>query len=291
MNPLDAHMLKSYPPLRDVMFRLMGVKAKRPGADIAGEVAAVGRSVTRFVVGDAVFGGSGGGGFAEYACPSESRLVRKPANLDFASAACVNVAARTALQGLRDHAEVTRGQAVLVNGASGGVGTFAVQIAKWLGAHVTGVCSGRNLDLVRSLGADHVIDYTVEDFTENIARYDAIFDLVGNKPLLTLRGVLKPEGKWIGAGILGRDPSMIRMIASTVKAPALSLFTKQKFKSFMAQSGDGDLEVLADLLETRKIRSVIDRTFSLPNAPDAVSYVAGKRARGKVVISLADSVV
>ena len=291
VNALDAHMLKSYPPLRSVMFALMGVKAKRPGADIAGEVEAVGRNVTRFAPGDAVFGGSGGGAFAEYACPRESRLVRKPASLDFASAACINVAARTALQGLRDHAAIAAGDKVLINGASGGVGTFAVQMAKWLGAEVTGVCSGRNLDLVRSIGADHVIDYAIEDFTQSSERYDSIFDLAGNKPLLTLRRILTPSGKWIGAGIVGRDPSMIRMIVGSLKAPALSLFTKQKFKSFITKSGGEDLDVIADLVESGKIRSVIDRTFTLAEVPDAIGYVATKRARGKVVISVVDALI
>ena len=273
------------------MFALMGVKAKRPGADIAGEVEAVGRNVTRFAPGDAVFGGSGGGAFAEYACPRESRLVRKPASLDFASAACINVAARTALQGLRDHAAIAAGDKVLINGASGGVGTFAVQMAKWLGAEVTGVCSGRNLDLVRSIGADHVIDYAIEDFTQSSERYDSIFDLAGNKPLLTLRRILTPSGKWIGAGIVGRDPSMIRMIVGSLKAPALSLFTKQKFKSFITKSGGEDLDVIADLVESGKIRSVIDRTFTLAEVPDAIGYVATKRARGKVVISVVDALI
>jgi NADPH:quinone reductase-like Zn-dependent oxidoreductase len=291
VNPFDTHMLKIGPLMRAVMFKVLGARVVRPGGDVAGEVEAVGRSITRFAPGDAVFGGSGGGAFGEYASPSESRLVRKPVNIDFESAACVNVAGRTALQGLRDHAQVRDGHAVLINGASGGVGTFAVQIAKWLGAVVTGVCSTHNVDMVSGLGADRVIDYTREDFTKDAERYDAIFDLVANHSLLSLRRVLKPEGKWIGAGALGVDASMIRMMASSLKAPALSLFTKQKFMSFVTKSGGDDLAVLAELLETGKIRSVIDRTFTLSEVPEAVQYVAGKHARGKVVISISGATV
>ena len=265
---------------------MLGQRVKRPGADLAGEVEAVGRNVTRFKPGDAVFGASGGGGFAEYACPPESRLAKMPANVDFETAACVNVAGRTALQGLRDIANVQAGQKVLINGASGGIGTFAVQIAKWLGADVTGVCSTQNVDLVRRLGADHVIDYTREDFTRGDERYDVIYDLVGDKPLLALRSVLKPKGIYVGAGVLGKEASMIRMLAGMFNAALLSLFTKQKFISFMTKSNTDDLPVLAGIMETGKVKPVIDRTFSLNDVAEAVHYVDAKHARGKVVISV-----
>jgi len=286
VNPLDVHMLETAALARGLMFKMIGAKVKRPGVDVAGEVAAVGRNVTRFVPGDAVFGASPGGAFAEYARSPESRLVRKPANVDFESAACVNVAGRTALQGIRDIARIEPGQKILINGASGGIGTFAVQIAKWLGAEVTGVCSTGNVEMVRSIGADHVIDYTRKDFAKDDERYDVIFDLVGDRPLVTFRRVLKPEGKWIGAGVLGRDASIIRLLAGALKAPALSLFSKQKFISFMTKRQEGDLAVLAELMETGNVKPVIDRTFSLNEVPEAVRYVAGKHARGKVVISV-----
>ncbi len=191
-----------------------------------------------------------------------------------------------ALQGLRDIAGVEVGQKVLINGASGGVGTFAVQIAKWLGADVTGVCSTRNVDLVLELGADRVIDYTREDFSKNAVRYDVIFDLVGDKPLLALRSVLAPRGTYVGAGVLGKNTSMIRMLPGMLNASLLSLFTRQKFVSFMAKSNTDDLSVLGELLENGNVKPVIDRTFSLNEVPEAVRYVADKHARGKVVISV-----
>lgn len=288
VNPLDGHLLKTAPWLRNLMYTMLGQRVKRPGADVAGEVEAVGANVTSFKPGDAVFGASGGGGFAEYACPPESKLAIKPANVSFEEAACVNVAGRTALQSLRDVTSVKAGQKVLLIGASGGVGTFAVQIAKWLGADVTGVCSTRNVDLVRGLGAKRVMDYTREDYAKNGERYDVILDLVGDKPLLALRSVLTPKGIYVGAGVLGRDASMIRMLPGMFNASILSLFTSQKFVSFMAKSDRGDLPVLGELVESGKVKPVIDRSFALNDVPDAVRYVAAKHARGKVVISVRD---
>jgi NADPH:quinone reductase-like Zn-dependent oxidoreductase len=267
---------------------MIGTRVRRPGADVAGVVEAVGKNVTRFAPGDAVFGGSSGGGFAEYACPPESKLAKMPANVNFDAAASVNVAGRTALQGLRDVAGVAPGQKVLINGAAGGIGTFAVQIAKWLGADVTGVCSTRNIDLVRGLGANRVIDYTREDLLSGDERYDVIFDLVSDKPLLALSRILTPKGKWVGAGVLGVDASMISMIVSSLKTPLLSLYTGQTFGSFMTKAGNDDLDVLAELIETGKVKPVIDRTYSLDDVPEAIRYVAGKHARGKVVISIED---
>ena len=191
-------------------------------------------------------------------------------------------------RGLRDIAGVQPGQKVLINGASGGVGTFAVQIAKWLGADVTGVCSTRNVDLVLGLGADRVIDYTREDFSKNAVRYDVIFDLVGAKPLLALRSVLTLAGIYVGAGVLGKNASMVRMLPGMFNPSLLSFFTKQKFVSFMAKSDMDDLSVLGELLENGNVKPAIDRTFSLYEVPEAVRYVADKHARGKVVISVRD---
>ena len=292
VNPLDVHLLKTAPFVRNLMFTMFRTRVKRPGVDVSGEVEAVGRDVTRFKPGDAVFGASDGGAFAEYACPPESKLAKKPANLSFEVAASIDIAGRTALQGLRDIANVQPAQKVLINGASGGVGIFAVQIAKWLGADVTGVCSTQNVDLVRGLGADRVIDYTREDFTRGDERYDVIFDLVADKSLKTYGRVLKPEGKYIGAGVLGSDASIIRMLLrmlpGMLNGVLLSILTKQKFISFMTKSDKDDLPVLAELIETGKVKPVIDRTFSLNEVPEAVRYVAGKHARGKVVISVGD---
>jgi NADPH:quinone reductase-like Zn-dependent oxidoreductase len=288
VNPLDGHLLKTAPWFRNLMYSMIGVRIKRPGADVAGEVEATGRNVSRFKPGDAVFGASGGGGFAEFACPPEARLEKIPGSVSFEAAACVNVAGRTALLGLRDIAGVLPGQKVLINGASGGVGTFAVQIAKWMGADVTAVCSTRNVDLVRGLGANRVIDYTREDMLESGEHYDVIFDLVSDKPLLALRRIMTPKGRWIGAGVLGVDASMISMIASSLKLPLLSLFTGQKFVSFMTKSGNDDLKVLAELIESGNITPVIDRTFGLDEVSDAVRYVDAKHARGKVLISVAE---
>ena len=191
-------------------------------------------------------------------------------------------------RGLRDIAGVQPGQKVLINGASGGVGTFAVQIAKWIGADVTGVCSTGNVDLVRGLGATRVIDYTCEDILRGDERYDVIFDLVSDKPLLALRRILTPKGKWVGGGVLGVDASMISMIVSSLKTPFLSHFTGQKFASFMTKTSNDDLDVLAKLIESGHVTPAIDRTYSLDEVANAVCYVDAKHARGKVVISAQD---
>ncbi len=199
LNPLDWHFMRGEPYFIRLMTGLRRPKFTRLGVDVAGRVEAVGRSVTWFEPGDEVFGGCRGA-FAEYACARESELITKPEGVTFEQAACVNVAALTALQSLRDKGRVRPGQKVLINGAAGGVGTFAVQIAKWLGAEVTGVCSTRNVEMVRSIGADHVIDYTGEDFTEGGRRYDLILDCVGSHRLSALRRVLSPEGTYIAVG-------------------------------------------------------------------------------------------
>jgi NADPH:quinone reductase-like Zn-dependent oxidoreductase len=281
VNPLDAHVLKSSPFVRGLMFKVMRNKSGRPGADIAGEVEAVGRDVTRFTPGDEVFGSSGGGAFAEYACPRESRITRKPPAVSFQAASTVNVAGLTAFQGLRG---VQSGQRVLINGASGGVGTFAVQIAKWMGADVTAICSTGNIEMVRELGADRVIDYTRENFIESGVHYDVIYDLVGDKRLAAISRVLTPGGRYIGAGVLGIDASIIKMLPGMIYGSVLSLFTKQKFGSFMAKANSDDLAALAELMQTGKVVPVMDRTYTLEETPAAIRYVAGKHARGKVVI-------
>ena len=287
VNPLDGHFVQTAPWLRSAMFKMLGARVNRPGADVAGDVEAVGRKVTQFAVGDAVFGASGGGAFAEYACAPETKLAKKPENVSYADAATLNVAGRTALQGLRDVAGLASGQKVLVNGASGGVGTFAIQIAKWLGAEVTAVCSTRNLDLVRGIGADHFIDHTRDDFAKGGDSYDVIFDLVGDRPLRSLAPVLSPNGgKWIGGGVLGVEASMLHMIAGIFNAPVMSLFSKHSFKTFIAKTSRGDLPELGKLLDAGTIKAVIDRTYALSEVPEAVRYIHSKRASGKVVIQI-----
>ncbi|HEX7183678.1 MAG TPA: NAD(P)-dependent alcohol dehydrogenase [Thermoanaerobaculia bacterium] len=258
------------------------LKASRPGRDVAGQVEAVGRNITRFKPGDEVFG-TCPGAFAEYACASESALAMKPANVTFEQAASVPVAALTALQGLRDKGQVQPGQKVLINGAAGGVGTFAVQIAKSFGAEVTGVCSTRNVEMVRSIGADRVIDYTQEDFTEDEQRYDLILDCVGNRPLSACRRVLNPPGKCVMVG----GPKEIRILLTRLlKAFLWSRFVRQKFVLFIARGNQEDLTILRDLMAAGKVTPVIDRSYRLSEAPEAIQYLEEGHARGKVVITV-----
>jgi NADPH:quinone reductase-like Zn-dependent oxidoreductase len=259
------------------------VTKPRPGRDVAGEVEAVGTNVTQFKPGDEVFGACNGA-FAEYACARESGLASKPPNVSFEQAAAAPVAGLTALQGLRDKAQIQQGQKVLINGAAGGVGTFAVQIAKAFGAEVTGVCSTRNLEMVRSIGADTVVDYTREDFTSNGQRYDVIFDLVSNHSLGQHRRALTREGRYIGAGVMGLGGSMIRVLIQQIPRLAFSPFVSQKFMSFMAKLNQEDMKVLGELMREGKVRPVIDRRYSLSEVPVAVSYLEEGHARGKVII-------
>jgi NADPH:quinone reductase-like Zn-dependent oxidoreductase len=287
-NPLDWHTLEGTP----YIIRLMGVGLRKPksprlGADLAGQVEAVGKNVTQFKPGDEVLG-TGGGTFAEYARAREIRLVLKPANLTFEQAAAVPVAALTALQGLRDKGKIQAGQKVLINGASGGVGTFAVQIAKSFGADVTGVCSTRNLDLVRSLGADHVIDYTKEDFTKGAQRYDLILDNVGNQPLSGFKRALTPKGicVLVGGGGLN-DGRWIGAVSRPVKAFLYSPFVSQTFVFFVADIRQEDLTIMRDLMQSGKVTPVIDKTFPLNQVPDAIRYLEQGHARGKVIITVA----
>src|SRR5207248_65942 len=255
VNPLDWHFIEGTP----YFMRVMGVGLRKPkdtrlGVDFAGTVEAVGKNVTKFKPGDEVFGGRTGA-LAEYVCVRESRAVAlKPANVTFEQAASVPIAAITALQGVRDKGKVQPGQKVLINGASGGVGTFAVQIAKSMGADVTGVCSTRNLDLVRSLGADHVINYTKEDFTKSAQRYDVILDNVANRSLSECRGVLNPEGRYvlIGGGGVNESRWIGPGLIHAFKAMVLSKFVNQKMGMMLAQLNHDDLAFLADLMQSGK---------------------------------------
>ncbi len=288
VNPYDWHFIEGTPKI----IRLMGVGLRKPkdtrvGVDFAGTVEAVGKNVTQFKPGDEVFGGKGGA-FAEYVCPRAHRAVAlKPANVTFEQAASVNIAGVTALQAVRDKGKVEAGQKVLINGASGGVGTFAVQIAKSFGADVTGVCSARNADLVRSLGADHVIDYAKDDFTKGEQRYDVILDNVANHSLSECRRVLTPKGKYIMIGGGGAsEQGLIGVMARPLKAMVLSPFISQQMGMMMADTNQKDLTVLADMMEAGTLKPVIDRTYKLDQAPEAIRYLEEGHARGKVVITV-----
>ena len=302
VNPLDGGLMKGKPYSGRIMTGLRRPKDTRPGRDVAGQVEVVGRNVTQFKLGDKVFGvciskpqdsGAGvwihcQGAFAEYACAPESTLVLKPDNVTFEQAASAPLAALTALQGLRDKGQIQPGLKVLINGAAGGVGTFAVQIAKSFGAEVTGVCSTRNLDLVRSIGADHAIDYTQEDFTKSGQRYDLIFDCIVNHSLSACRRVLNPQGIYVGVGGSG-SRWMIGLLAPLIKALVMSPFVSQKLVSVMAEPSQADLTIIRDLMAAGKVTPVIDRCYSLNEVAEAIRYLEGKHARGKVVITLADN--
>jgi NADPH:quinone reductase-like Zn-dependent oxidoreductase len=260
----------------------------RLGVDFAGTVEAVGKNVTQFKPGDEVFGGRGGA-FAQYVCPRATRAVAlKPASVSFEDAASVNIAGITALQALRDKGKVQAGQKVLINGASGGVGTFAVQIAKSLGADVTGVCSTRNVDLVKSLGADHVIDYTKEDFTKSAERYDVMLDNVGNRSLSECRQVLTPNGKYVLIGGGGaNEQGFLGGLGKALWAMVFSKFVNQQMGMMMAEPSQKDLTLLADMMQSGKVKPVIDRTYkSLGEIPDAIRYLEEGHARGKVIITV-----
>jgi NADPH:quinone reductase-like Zn-dependent oxidoreductase len=288
VNPYDWHFIRGTPYImRMMMGGLRKPKDPRVGVDYAGTVEAVGKNVTLLKPGDEVFGNRTGA-FAEYVCVRADRAVAlKPANVTFEQAASVPVAALTALQGLRDHGKVQPGQKVLINGASGGVGTFAVQIAKTLGADVTGVCSGRNVDLVRSIGADHVIDYTKEDFTKSNERYDVILDNVGTQPLSGFRRVLKPQGICVMIGGGGpNEGNWVGPMSRPIKAKLMSPFIDQKMGMMMAQGNKADLNILADLMQSGKVTPVIDRTYPLSEIREAIRYLETGRARGKVIIAV-----
>jgi len=283
-NPYDWHFMRGKPYFMRMMIGLLKPKANGLGINLAGQVEAVGKNLKQFHPGDEVFG-SGNGAFAEYVCASEDALVLKPANLTYEQAAAVPAAAFTALQGLRDKGRIQPGQKVLINGASGGVGTFAVQIAKFLGAEVTGVCSTRNVDMVRSIGADQVIDYTHEDFTHGGQRYDLMLDNVGNRPMSECRRVLASNGTYVLVG----GPNGGRWLgplARLLKVLVLSLFVSQKMVPMLTKRNKEDLLVLKELLEAGKVTPVIDRHYKLSEVPEAIRYLEEGHAQGKVVITV-----
>ena len=283
VNPLDWHILRGEPFLVRLMgFGLLKPKHQILGADMAGRVEAVGKNVTRFKVGDEVFGSSMGG-FAEYACVREDKLVLKPEPMTFEQAAAVPIAGLTALQGLRDYGRIQAGHSVLINGASGGVGTFAVQIARALGAHVTGVCSGPNLELVRSIGADHVIDYTKEEFWRSGKEYDLILDNAAFQSIRKSLHALQPKGVYV---LVGGSSSTASILQSLILNPLISRMKGRKLVSFIASVSQPDLAVLKELLEAGKVVPVIDRKYSLSEVPQAIRYVEEGHTRGKVVITV-----
>ena len=284
VNPYDWHFMRGEPyPLR-LMSGGREPKDSRLGADVAGQVEAVGKSVTGFKAGDNVFG-TCKGAFAEYACASESSLTLKPKNVSFEQAASAGVAALTALQALRDKGHIQPGMKVLINGASGGVGTFAVQIAKSFSTDVTAVCSTRNVDMVRSIGADHVVDYTREDFSKSSGHYDIVLDLVGNHSLSACRRVLKPHGVCVGAGGT-TDRWMIGPLVRMITEPVLSRFGSRKLVSVLAKINTHDLTMIGELIATGKVIPVVDRVYTLGEVPKAIEYLEEGHAKGKVVISL-----
>jgi NADPH:quinone reductase-like Zn-dependent oxidoreductase len=287
LNPVDGHMIRDS-WLGRAMGGLRKPKNTRFGTDFAGVVEAIGKSVTDFKAGDEVFGAKNGA-VAEHICvKAERAIVLKPDNITFEQAGSVGVAGLTALQGLRDKGRIRAGQKVLINGASGGVGTFAVQIAKSYGAEVTGVCSTRNVDLVKSIGADHVIDYTKEDFTKTDQRYDIIYDLVGNHGFSERRKILKPNGICVLAGIggAGAHPETMGRIVGNFWNAFRSNFSKEKFVFYIAKLTKGDFGVLRDLMQSGKVSPVIDRTYKLEQTADAVRYMEEGHARGKVVVRI-----
>ncbi len=285
VNPYDWHFMRGEPyPVRIAAGGLRKPKDSRLGADVAGEIEEVGRNITQFKPGDGVFG-SCKGAFAEYACASESKLAIKPDNVTFEQAASVPIAAFTALQGLRDKGKLQPGQKVLINGAAGGVGTFAVQIAKSFGAEVTGVCSTRNVEMVRSIGAHQVVDYTQENFTKSARRYDVILDCVGNHSFSECRRVLNLRGIYVAAGGTS-DNWMIGPLTRAIKALVLSWFVSQRQVLVLAKPSKEDLTILGELMATGKVTPVIDNCYSLSQVPDAIRYLETGHARGKVVITL-----
>jgi len=287
VNPLDWHYMRGEPYLVRMEAGLRKPQDTRMGADVAGRIEAVGKNVTQFKPGDEVFGTSGGA-FAEYALASAKKVVLKPADITFEQAAAVPIAALTALQGLRDKGKLQAGQKVLINGASGGVGTFAVQIAKSFGADVTGVCSTRNAEMVRSIGADQVVDYTKEDFTQGKQRYDLILDNVGNHSLSEYRRVMNPKAIYVMVGG-PNDGKWIGPMSGAVKAMVMSPFVSQDFSMMLATINAEDLLILQKLLEAKKVTPVIDRTYPLTEVPAAIRYIEEGHARGKVIIAVAQN--
>jgi NADPH:quinone reductase-like Zn-dependent oxidoreductase len=282
-NPLDCHLLNGGPA---VMRTLPGRgKLRQPGVDVAGVVETVGSGVTEFTAGDAVFG-TCRGAFAEYAIAPVSALASKPETVSFEDAAASPIAALTALQGLRDKGKIQAGQHVLINGASGGVGTFGVQLAKIFGAHVTGVCSARNAELVRSLGAEHTINYAKEDFANGKQRYDLIFDLAGNHSFSACRRVLTPRGIVVGTGILDGPQSLLVLFLALIWMIIRAWFSREKFVAFVANANRDDLALIGELLASGQLKSIIERRYRLSEVPEAMRYQGTWRVRGKLVICM-----
>lgn len=285
VNPLDWHYMRGKPYVMRLDAGFGSPKDFRMGVDFAGTVEAIGTGVTRFKVGDRVFG-AGSGALAEYVVIRHSSVIAGiPEQVSFAEAAAVPVAGMTALQALRDKGKVTAGLKVLVNGASGGVGTYAVQIAKALGAEVTGVCSTRNVEMVRALGADHVVDYTRENFTRGGGRYDVIIDNVGTHSVSDYRRVMTPQGVLVVVGSLA-DGAYLGPAATLITAKAAGLFGSQRVEPFLSSANAKDLGILRDLMQRGQLRSVIDRTYPFADAAQAIAYLETGRARGKVIVEL-----
>ena len=302
VNPLDCGEVKGVPYIFRIVLGLRKPQDTRPGRagiDVAGQIEAVGRNVTQFKAGDEVFGvcvsnpqASGvkvwvheQGAFAEYVCLSEAALVLKPKSVTSKQAAAAPIAGLTALQGLRDKGQIRPGQRVLIHGAGGGVGTFAVQIAKSFGAEVTGVSRTGNVELVRSLGADHVIDYTQEDFTKGGQRYDLIFDCFANRPLSACRRVLNPGGRYVAVGGPTKAGG-IELVARLIQMAVLSRLTSQKLLTFLARPNKEDLTIIGELMATGRVRPMIDRCYGLSEVPEAIRYLEKGEARGKIVVTL-----
>ena len=285
LNPLDWRLMGGAPYLARLLFRLPKpsvAQPGRPGRDVAGYVEAIGKNVTQFKPGDEVFGVCEGA-CAEYACASEARITMKPAKLTFEQAASIPVAGLSAIQALRNKGKIQAGKKVLINGAAGGVGTFAVQMAKHFGAEVTGVCSTRNVELVRSLGADRVVDYNREDFTQGTQRYDLIVDCVGNRTLSECRRILNPKGKCV---IVGGGKKMSGAMGRALKAIVLSLFVSQKFTMLLARGRKEDLATIGELIATGKVTPVIERRYRLTEIREGIAYLEEGHARGKVVVMI-----
>jgi NADPH:quinone reductase-like Zn-dependent oxidoreductase len=284
VNPRDWHFMTGEPYFIRMMTGLREPEDARLGTDVAGQIEATGRNVTRFKAGDDVFGWCKGA-FADYACATEAALTVKPPQVTFEQAACVATAGLTALQGLRDRGRIQPGQKVLINGAAGGIGTFAVQIARAFGADVTGVCSTRNLDLVRSIGGGHAIDYTKEDFTRSGQRYDLILDCIGNHSLFAVRRALTHTGRFVAVG--GQSGRwMIGPMARAITAPLLSRFVSQTLMMSLTRPSHEDLISMSELLAAGTVTPVIDRLYQLSEVPAAVAHVGEGHARGKVVITM-----
>ena len=282
VNIADWHLLRGVPYVMRLVIGVRKPKRGIPGLDIAGQVEAAGTNVRQLRPGDEVFGWCKGA-FAEYACAAENNLLPNPANLTFEQSAAVGDSAFTALAAVRDQGKVQPGHSVLINGASGGVGTFAVQIAKSFGANVTGVCSARNVDMVRSIGADQVIDYTKEDFTQTGQRYDVMLDLVGNRSLSDCRRALTPRGTYVLVGV--RDLGRWFGLGPQIKALLVSPFVRQRMRVFVVRHNRQDLAVLKELVEAGKVAPVIDRRYALSDVPEALRYQGEGHSQGKIVIA------